>query len=143
MGTDAEIEREIQDKGLTAPRVTPESIAEKIKGEFYFTASQGAYGAAGESFKGNPDDIPEALHRLTFCVLVLENGFTVTGQSAPASATNFDPELGRKIARADAVNKIWPLEGYLLRELLAEDERRELLKDSVQAQHFGSTDGGL
>lgn len=117
MPTDDEIEREIVDKGLTAPRVTPDSIAAKIKSEHYFTASQGCYGAEAEA-EGRLDKIPESLDRLTFCVLVLENGFTVTGKSAPASAANFDPELGEKIAKADAVNQIWPLEGYLLREKL-------------------------
>jgi hypothetical protein len=109
---DKEIEAEIQDKGLTAPRVTPASIEAKIVGEYYFTASQGCYGADGEGFRGNPDEIPGSLHRLTMCVLTLENGFTILGKSAPASAENFDAELGRKIARADAVNQIWPLEGY-------------------------------
>ena len=55
---------------------------------------------------------------LTVCCLILENGFTVTGQSAAASPENFDEEIGRKIARADAREKIWQLEGYLLRERL-------------------------
>lgn len=119
MSTDQEIEREIQEKGLTAPRVTPDSIEAKIRHAYYFTATQGALGAYGERFKGNPDHIEPALHLLTFCVLVLENGFTVVGQSAVASPENFDAEIGRKVARADAVNKIWPLEGYLLREQLA------------------------
>ncbi|HIA8366472.1 TPA: Gp49 family protein, partial [Klebsiella pneumoniae] len=50
------------------------------------------------------------------CVLVLENGFIVTGESACASPENFDPEIGRKIARQNAVAKIWPLEGYLLKQ---------------------------
>ena len=57
---------------------------------------------------------------LTFCVLVLKNGFTVTGESACASPENFDAELGRKIARQNAVNKIWPLEGYLLKNKIHE-----------------------
>ncbi|MFT3523419.1 Gp49 family protein, partial [Klebsiella pneumoniae] len=63
---------------------------------------------------------PDALHLLTFCVLVLRNGFTVTGESACASPENFDPEIGRKIARENAVNKIWMLEGYLLKQRLSE-----------------------
>ncbi|HBV5832428.1 TPA: hypothetical protein MD207_005093, partial [Klebsiella pneumoniae] len=58
----------------------------------------------------------ESLKLLTFCVLVLENGFIVTGESACASPENFDPEIGRKIARQNAVAKIWPLEGYLLKQ---------------------------
>ena len=56
---------------------------------------------------------------LTFCVLVLRNGFTVTGESACASPENFDAEIGRKIARENAVNKIWMLEGYLLNQKLS------------------------
>ena len=60
-----------------------------------------------------------ALSLLTFCVLVLKNGFTVTGESACASPENFDAELGRKIARQKAVEKIWPLMGYALKERLA------------------------
>lgn len=56
---------------------------------------------------------------LTFCVLVLANGFTVNGESACASPENFDAEIGRKIARANAVTKIWPLMGYALKERLS------------------------
>ena len=58
------------------------------------------------------------LDLLTFCVLVLQNGFTVTGESACASPENFDAEIGRKIARDNAVQKIWPLMGYALKQQL-------------------------
>ncbi len=63
--------------------------------------------------------IHRSITLLTFCVLVLRNGFTVTGESACASPENFDAEIGRKIARENAVNKIWPLMGYELRSKLA------------------------
>jgi hypothetical protein len=53
---------------------------------------------------------------LTFCVLILRNGFTVTGESACASPENFDAEIGRQIARKKAVEKVWPLLGFRLRE---------------------------
>jgi hypothetical protein len=56
---------------------------------------------------------------LTVCCLKLRNGFTVTGESAAASPENFDVELGKKIARSNARDKIWVLEGYALREKLA------------------------
>lgn len=70
--------------------------------------------------KPNPDNSDLApLDLLTFCVLVLRNGFTVTGESACAIPENFDAEIGRKIARENAVNKIWPLLGYELRSKLA------------------------
>lgn len=116
MTTDQTIEQEIQTKGLTAPRVTPADIEANIASTVYFTAFQG--------FKGNDDTDDQslatcdALRLLTFCVLVLRNGFTVTGESACASPENFDAEIGRKIARANAVQKIWPLLGFLLKEKL-------------------------
>ena len=110
------IEQEIQAKGLTAPRVTPDDIEENITGEFYFTAADGVEGASGH----RPASVRAgtALELLTFCVLVLRNGFTVTGESACASPENFDAELGRKIARQNAVDKVWPLMGYELRSKL-------------------------
>jgi hypothetical protein len=95
---DQAIEQEIQDKGLTAARVTPQRVDEVIVSEDYHV------------FPGTT---------LTVCVLTLANGFTVTGESACASQENFDTELGRKIARDNAKQKIWALEGYALRERLA------------------------
>jgi hypothetical protein len=53
-------------------------------------------------------------------MIMLENGYTVTGESACASPENFDAELGQKIARDNARNKIWQLEGYLLRQRLSD-----------------------
>lgn len=110
--TDA-IEQEILDKGLTAPRVTPDDIEANIRGEYYFTAAQAMEHANEYHEKSSP------LHLLTFCVLLLQNGFMVTGESACASPENFDAELGRKIARKDAENKMWPLMGYALKCKLA------------------------
>ena len=121
--SDVEIEKEIQAKGLTAPRVTPERIHDVIAGVHYFTAANGIDGLLGAP-RGCGVDFPdrEALRLLTFCVLVLKNGFTVTGESACASPENFDPDLGRKIARENAINKIWALEGYLLKQQLHEQK---------------------
>ena len=117
--SDKAIEQEIQAKGLTAPRVTPQRIHDVIAGAHYFTAANGIDGLLGAP-RGCGVDFPdrEALRLLTFCVLVLKNGFTVTGESACASPENFDPDLGRKIAKENAINKIWPLEGYLLKQAL-------------------------
>ena len=118
---DQAIEQEIQAKGKTAPRVTPADIEAEIASEFYFTAADGVRGELlsslpelGVNFGG---DNPLSL--LTFSVLVLRNGFTVTGESACASPENFDAEIGRKIARQNAVEKIWPLLGFALKERLS------------------------
>ncbi|HHZ95395.1 MAG TPA: hypothetical protein EYN67_07530 [Flavobacteriales bacterium] len=94
---DQDIEKEIQEKGLTAPRVTPDHIEKCIVKERYHVFD-------GSTF--------------TSCLLTLVNGFTVHGESACASPENFDLALGKKIARDNAKNKIWMLEGYLLRDKL-------------------------
>ena len=113
----------------TAPRVTPADIDANIVGEIYFdgdTVIEGIEeGAPSElssacvNFYG-PDahSVLEPMRQLTFCVLVLRNGFTVTGESACASPENFDAEIGRKVARANAVQKIWPLLGFELKSRL-------------------------
>ena len=108
MSVDQAIEREIVAKGKTAARVTPADIEANIAGEYFFTADKATAGCP---------QLP-SLALLTFCVLVLRNGFTVTGESACASLENFDEEIGRKIARQNAVTKIWPLMGYELRTLI-------------------------
>ena len=104
----------------TGRRVTLEDVNDAIATETYFTAGDGAFGAAYGEGTG-PDVAPGPLDLLTFCTLVLTNGYTVTGQSACADPTNFNPEIGRRIAREDAVKKIWPLLGFVLREDMARD----------------------
>lgn len=114
------VEQDIQAKGLTAPRITPADIDSNVAGEYYFTAKQGATAAFAEEGINGGQPLITSLGLLTFCVLVLRNGFTVTGESACASPENFDAEIGRKIARQNAVQKIWPLMGYELRSRLSE-----------------------
>jgi len=120
--SDQQIEKEIQAKGLTAPRVTPQRIEDVIASEHYFTAADGVQMHQGP--KKGP------LELLTFCVLTLENGFTVTGESACASPENFDAEIGRKIARENAINKVWMLEGYLLKQQLHDVQNTVVLTDA-------------
>lgn len=125
MSDEKQIEQEIQYKGLNAPRLTPDYIDAVILSEHYFTAAQGDAKELedGAFVNGSLNGaamrpVPKALELLTFCVLVLKNGFTVTGESACASPENFDAEIGRKIAYENARNKIWQLEGYLLKDKL-------------------------
>lgn len=91
------IEREIQEKNLNAPRLTPGLIDSVIDSTDYHVFGDTC---------------------LTVCCLTLKNGFTVTGESACASPENFDESIGRKIAFEQARNKIWMLEGYLLKQKL-------------------------
>lgn len=116
------------ERGLNAPRVKPADVEAAIKSERYFTATDGATAdgvhAAANGDEGDEGDAtPEALDLLTFCVLVLHNGFTVTGESACASPANFDAEIGRKVARQNAINKVWPLLGFRLRDRIAAGQR--------------------
>lgn len=101
---------------MSGPRVTPADIEANIASEHYFTAADGYCGNAWRTVgDGRVITPPLSLELLTFCVLVLRNGFTVTGESACVSPENFNAEIGRKIARENAVNKIWPLMGYALK----------------------------
>lgn len=120
---DQTIEAQIQAKGKTAARVTPADIEANIASEHYFTARDGMVGVeldAGLIDEASGTTTPPSLSLLTFCVLVLKNGFTVTGESACASPENFDAEIGRNIARQNAVAKVWPLMGYELRSKLSD-----------------------
>ena len=98
---DKEIEKQIQEKGLDAPRLTPELIDNAIENAQYHI-------------------FPGTL--LTVCCLTLKNGFAVTGESACASPENFDSEIGEAIAFNNAKEKIWQLEGYLLKQRLHESK---------------------
>lgn len=127
-GEDMNIEQEILAKGLTAPRVTQADIEANIVSEHYFRADEGVYGASRNPMEKGlavPSTFvlgDHPLSLLTFCVIVLRNGFTVTGESACASPENFDAEIGRKIARQNAISKVWPLMGYALKQKLFDTE---------------------
>lgn len=84
---DQSIEQEIQAKGKTAPRITPADIEANIRAEVYFTGAGGlkSSGAHVKSEYVEGERILAPLDLLTFCVLVLRNGFTVTGESARLS----------------------------------------------------------
>ena len=100
-----EIEKEIQAKGLNAPRLTPALIDSVIDNAVYY------------NFPGTS---------LTVCNLTLRNGFSVVGKSAAASLENFDKAIGEKIAFDDARDQIWQLEGYLLRQKLFDGEATDV-----------------
>lgn len=144
----ADLEQEIQAKADKGPRVTPAALKDEIVSEHYFTAADGVIGAFAQLQARDPSStvslphlvshpvlLDKSMNLLTFCVLVLRNGFTVTGESACASPENFDPELGRKIARQNAVQKIWPLLGFRLRDELA---RPALTEGDVAADAAGT-----
>ena len=98
--TEAMLEKVINDKGLNAPRLTPQDISDTIVKQTYVII----------------DDTTT-----TVCALTLRNGYIVTGESAAVSKENFDEEIGREVAFNNARDKIWSLEGYLLKQKLYEE----------------------
>ena len=120
MSKDQAIEKEIQAKGLTAARITPEDVEANIVGEHYHHPTGYDWGCGTHVGTSDIDKIK----RHTVCILTLRNGFTVVGvNEGPVSAANFDQELGRKLAREKAVDQIWPLMGYELRSRLAAGDK--------------------
>jgi hypothetical protein len=107
--SEQEIESEIQAKGLNAPRLNPAHIDSTIVSEQFHV------------FPGTTT---------TVVLLTLRNGYCVTGESAAASPENFNLEIGLKIARENARNKIWGLEGYLLKQRLHEQTLPQTPVDS-------------
>ncbi len=99
MNNDQTIEQEIQAKGLNAPRLTPADIDAAIIGETFTVLPSG---------------------KVMVCELTLRNGFTVRGEAATVSKANFNHEIGQRISRDNARNKVWELEGYLLQQRLHE-----------------------
>lgn len=102
---------------IVAPRITPADIEANIVGAYYFNGEDAARGAVDSGVIDSGD--ADALRLLTFCVLVLRNGFTVTGESACASPENYSSQIGRRNARENAIAKIGPLMGDELRSKLA------------------------
>lgn len=99
------------------PRVRPSDLEDQIASEHYFTAAEGCMGASEGAWAAGYSEMG-VLNLLTFCVLVLKNGFTVTGESAVVSPELFDAKVGRDVARQAAINKLWPLMGFRLKDRL-------------------------
>ena len=98
---DEQIEQEIQDKGLTAPRVTPEDVEASIAMEFYFSAEHGVEGAMarGELWARDAAGvvIGPAMAHITLCVIIMRNGHKIVGvNTGSVSDANFDGELDRR-----------------------------------------------
>lgn len=119
MDDEQRTEAAIVKAGKTAPRITPAHIDSLIIDRLFFTAYDASIGQ-DVSPQERPLVAMQAHGLLTFCVLTLRNGFTVTGESACASPENFDAGIGRDIAFKNAREKVWALEGYLLKQRLSE-----------------------
>ena len=109
-----------------APRVALADIEAAIADKFFLSGANAA--EASLAVNGVVDQLSRDQHIekfptlgvLTLCVLVMRNGFTIIGKSAPASPANFNADLGRKLAYEDCIRQLWPLMGFSLRQRLHE-----------------------
>ena len=97
-----ELEAMIQERGLNAPRLTPESIDSVIVNATYTMLPSG---------------------KVMVCEITLKNGFTVRGGSCVVSKDNFNLEIGKRVSFEKARDKIWELEAYLLQEKLYNESK--------------------
>src|SRR5688572_7498867 len=95
-------------------RVTLDELEASIKEERYVNLGH-ALDAEGRTLDGTLDTLySSAAYRTTLCVLVLDNGIVVVGKSACIDDRLFDAQIGREIARRDAIAQVWPLLGMRL-----------------------------
>lgn len=125
-------EQVIQRTGATkGPRVTMDQINGLIVREYYFTALDGVVWTSiggwpeGQGATDPPEQDVKPLKMLTICVLVLKNGFTVVGHAGVASPENYKIEVGKKVARDKAIEQLWPILGYQLKQELYDSQDRE------------------
>lgn len=99
-----------------AARVSLAAIEAAIERKFFFTGGEAARAFDASTAR---EQAVSVLDPLTICIVVMNNGFSVIGKSAPASLSNFNVALGQKLAYEDAVRQLWPLMGFALRNKLA------------------------
>ena len=107
----------LADEAMLPAKVSLADLEDCIVSEHYFTAKDGANEGRDNNTKENKPkelDVFKQLGLLTFCVLVLKNGFSVVGKSTCVDARNFKAEEGKMIARSNALNEMWPLMGFAL-----------------------------
>ena len=136
---------------MNAPSIRPEDVEAAIADEQYFTAAQGVSGALHVIHDENTTG---PLARITICVLTLKNGFTAVGvNEGPVAAENFRADLGREYARKQALEKVWLVLGYQLKDALYTRDRIEPLpfdgprqylpRDIWRVQVFTDTSTGM
>ncbi|MBZ6397042.1 MULTISPECIES: Gp49 family protein [Pantoea] len=114
---------------MTERKITPELIQSKIRSVHYINAGRAVLAALAPDASLDLRTMGE-LSLVTVCIIELENGFKVEGTSACVDPSNYNEEIGQKCAFDNAFEKIWPLEGYLLKETLYQErETRDLLAD--------------
>jgi hypothetical protein len=106
---------------MQAPKITPEYIESLIAYEYFVSGSKAVDRSTvvlGPALHQYEPPWIDRLSTLTICILVLRNGFTVVGTSSCASPENYKESIGHKLAREKAIEQLWPILGYQLRDKL-------------------------
>ena len=106
--------------------VSKESIEAKIKSVYYFNGADAVKSTFVDPSAIPADDLAN-LGLTTHCIIILENGFKVDGVSACVDPAIYDEQKGRQYAYENAFNKIWELEGYLLKQNLHEQAQSQAM----------------
>lgn len=120
--------------------VTKEHIQSKIKAVYYYNGADAAKSAFADGEALPAEDLAN-LALVTHCIIILENGFKVDGISACIDPTRYDEQIGRECAYEEAYNKIWELEGYLLRQGMHEKAESQAMLASF-AENNKCEEGG-
>jgi hypothetical protein len=104
--------------------VTEADIEASIGTEHYFTAAQGVIGARAQElfvqgFLDRHYETPGPLALMTFCVIIMKNGFVCSGRSSSATAEVFTREKGRQYAREEAVKEVSSHLAFMLKNEIA------------------------
>ena len=96
--------------------VSKSSIEAKIRGVYFINAGE----ALKDSNRGYIQCDLEEINLVTICIMIMENGFMIEGTSACVDPSRYNEEIGQEEAYKNAVEKIWELEGYALKQKLFE-----------------------
>jgi len=104
-------------------RVTEKQVSEAIKAVAYINMD-----AAVQGQNLIDEDSLDDLKRMTQCIIVMQNGFIVTGESVCVDLADFDSELGQEYAYKAALDKVYTVLGYENRTRMVEQaEAAELV----------------
>jgi hypothetical protein len=99
----------------TAPRVRLTDIEDYIFGVFYQTGDHLLDHSDIRVAAYKDTELYERARLMTVCTIMMKNGFMVIGHSTPASAENYNFDLGKKLAYDQAFKQLWPLMGFVLK----------------------------
>jgi hypothetical protein len=113
-------------------KITVKDVEDNIQNTVYFTGADGYNGQHFRTTMGFPNT-PKCLELVTFCVLVLRNGFVVTGQYVCTDAESYNLESDQCAANIDAIRKTIPI---MLYAAMAQPKDTRAVAQKSLAKHW-------